>query len=176
MTGFTRAERVAVPYSVLRPPGTVAGCRDWNPNTRVTCGVEVKGQKDAHNGKKLVVLSWIITNLEKYIWCCLLKKNSLWCFLPCYSNLTSSSLTVGNVAGDAPVLLEGLAVGRGWKTLVITCLNLLVTGPSLTSRAYLINLIPALALWFLGRAVFYVLCSNSLNWSQQIGHCDWDEM
>lgn len=52
------------------------------------------------------ILPWIITNLGKYFWCYLLKKNSLWCFLPCYSDLASSSLAVGDVAGDAPVLLE----------------------------------------------------------------------
>lgn len=118
-----RIYHVAAPYSVLRPPGTIAGCREmWIPTPEWPVGLKWRGTR-MHTTEKFAccILHWIITTLGKYFWCCLLKKNSLWCFLPCYSNLASSSLAVGDVAGDAPVLLEGLAVGRGWRALFITC-------------------------------------------------------
>lgn len=65
--------------------------------------------------------------------------------------------------------------GKGMKSPIYHLPHLLVTGPNLTSKAYFSNLIPALVLWFLAGPVFYVLCSNSLDCLQRVGHWDWDE-
>lgn len=151
--------------------------RDVNPNTRVTCGIEVKGHKDAHNGKICLLYSSLDHHHFGKIFLLLPSEEELLVVLsPLLLKLGKLQSGSGRCCWGCPSAAGGPGSGKGMKSPIYHLPHLLGTGPNLTSRAYLSNLIPALVLWFLDRPVFYVLCSNSLNSLQRAGHWDWDEM
>lgn len=146
----------------------------WSPNTRVTCGIEVKGHKDAHSQK----LRWLYSSLDHHQFgktFSVLPSEELLVMLSCLllelGKLLSDS---GRCCWGCPT--GGTGSGKWMKSPTCHLSHLFVTGPNLTSKAYLNNLVPALVLCFLDRVVFCVLCSNSLNCLQHVGHCDWDEL
>lgn len=146
-----------------------------NPNTRVSCGIEVKGHKGAQNRK----LQLLYSSLNHH------QFGKTFLVLPCEEILVVLChllLKLGKLQSDGgccwgcPSAAGGTGSGKGMKIPIYHPCHLLVTAPNLTTRVYLSSLIPALVLWFLDRAGFYMLCSNSLNWLPHVGHCDWDEM